>query len=624
MSFENKIRLSGRVLLFLVKIFIAQPLCANDVLEKRINVTFHQTPLKTALTEVARLGGFEWSYNARILNESQSVSLPPASRTVRETLVLLLGDDYTFKQSGEYLILKKTKKPQQRLSGYISDPRTGKKMANVTVYDRQTLRSTTTDDNGFYELAVSPRSEIVVSRLNYRDTVLQVSSQTPRFVKLELQPDSLPLKNRPSFRRQVSRASYSLENFFVKTSQKLAALNVQDSLRRNFQLSLLPGIGTNHRLSGSVVNDWSVNILAGYSRGNRVAEFAGLGNITRENMTGFQAAGMFNNLRGNATGVQAAGIYNFVGDTMRGVQASGVVNVASYGQGVQAAGVLNLVPHGRFAVQAAGAANQADTLTAVQAAGVWNGAKTLLYGVQVSGVSNLANRADAAAQFAGLTNSVGSGKIRVQAAGLGNLADSLHGVQIAGLFNRAKHLRGVQIGVINFARENKGVQIGLLNFSKNGGFIALEANANDVLWTNMEFKSGMPKFYVTLTAGADPAHSESDELLWAYGFGVGSTIQFNRWGGLSFDVINRHVSQGSHADAVQEWAQFAPALGLRIAGGLHLTAGPTFNLFIADPDDPDSDEVRSRVVKNNLLSAGAGDGWLSGWLGWKAGVQWQF
>jgi hypothetical protein len=575
MNFENNRRLARRLLFFLL--FAANLLRANGVLERPIIVGFNQTSLKTALDEVARLGGFEWSYNARILDEKRLVNLPTASRTIRETLVLLLGDDYTFKQSGNYLILKKNKKPQQKLSGYISDPHTGKKMSNVTVYDRQTLRSTTTDSSGFYELPVSPKSEIVISKLDYRDTVLQVTSQTPRFVKLELYADSLPQKNRPSFRQQVNRASYFLEDFFVKTSQELAALNVEDSLHRRFQLSFVPGIGTNLRLSGNVVNDFSVNILAGYSRGNRILEVAGLGNITREDMTGVQAAGVFNNLRGNAGGLQAGGIYNFVGDTLSGVQVGGIANVGGYGRSP----------------------------------------------VQVAGISNHLRRANGGIQIAGLTNDIGSGQAGLQIAGLVNVTDTLQGTQIAGLFNRARHLRGVQIGLINVAKENDGVQVGLLNFSNRGGYVALEASANDVLWANLSIKTGVPAFHVILTAGLD-SFAINEQSLWAFGGGIGTRARLAPWCGLHFDLVHRHVSEGYFDDEVQEWEQFALGLDLRVAGGLHLTGGPTFNLFVADPAEPESSHIRSRVVGKNVLPADAGDGWLSGWWGWTAGVKWRF
>ncbi|MCK6692453.1 MAG: carboxypeptidase-like regulatory domain-containing protein, partial [Thermoanaerobaculia bacterium] len=178
----------------------------SDVLERTVSVRFDQVPLKQALTEIARQGGFEWSYNASILDESRRVTLVAEGWTVRETLVYLLGDAYTYKQNGEYLILKRQKKPQQqRLSGYVSDYKTGQKMAGVTVYDRKTLRSTTTNKHGYYELPVGDRSEIVVSKLAYRDTVLRVSSQTPRLVKLDLYADSLPHSSSISLREGMNR-----------------------------------------------------------------------------------------------------------------------------------------------------------------------------------------------------------------------------------------------------------------------------------------------------------------------------------------------------------------------------------------------------------------------------------
>lgn len=623
MRFENILRLAAVLLPALF--FAAPPLRAGDVLERRIAVEFSNTPLQTALEEVARLGHFEWSYNSRILDHSRRVSLPAGSRTVRETLVLLLGDDYTFRQSGGNIILKRNKKPQQRLSGYLSDPRTGKKIPNATVYDRLTLRSTTTDSSGFYELPVGPNSEVVISKLDYRDTVLQVSSQTPRFVKLDLYPDSLPPRQYISLRRSVSDASYVLEQFFLKTSQSLATLNVQDSLHRRFQLSLLPGIGTNLGLSGSVTNDFSVNIVMGYSRGNRAIEVAGLGNLTSGNMTGLQAAGAFNSLRGNATGVQAAGAWNFTGDTLAGFQAGGVFNFAGHTRpaSVQAAGALNFASHGRIAVQAAGVANQADTLTVLQAAGLWNGASELWYGLQVSGVSNYAAHARGSAQFAGLSNSARRGRIGTQVAGVANMADTLGGIQVSGFFNRARLLRGTQIGILNIAGQNQGTQIGLFNFSGSGGYIALDLSTNDLLLANISFKSGRPHFYVTLTAGADST-AIGDRTLWAYGLGIGSYSRLASWFGLNTELTHRHLSEGSYDDAVQEWEQLALTPDLRLFGGFHLFGGPTFNLLISDPDAADSAGFRSRIVRDNVLPADAADGWLSGWWGWTAGMRWRF
>jgi hypothetical protein len=567
---------------------------ATDVLERTISVRFDQMPLKQALAEIARQGGFEWSYNANIIEESRNVTFVAEGLTVREILTHLLGDAYTFKQNGEYLILKRQKKPQQRLSGYVTDRHTGQKMAGVTVYDRKTLRSTTSNKHGYYELPVSGRSEIVVSKLDYRDTVLQVSSQTSRLVKLDLYADSLLRPSDPSLRESVSRVAVRLEDFFVNTSQKLSARNVRDSLHRIAQISFLPVLGTNHRLSGSVVNDWSLNILAGYSRGNRVVEWGGVGNISREHVSGFQGAGLFNvvggnvrgvqaaggsnNLGGNLDGVQFAGVYNQTADTIRGLQFAGVVNYGGFGRAgtIQSAGVFNLLRRGQAAMQLAGIANHARHISAFQAAGVVN------------------------------------------------TADTLYGCQVSGVINRAAYVRGVQVGLINFAREVDGVQLGLVNLSRRGGYVVLEASANDVFLANVAFKSGVPGLYTILTASIDPESPENNRL-WSYGAGLGARGRLTRWSGLSCDLISRHLNEGGHNNRWQEWVQLAMALDINLGRHFSIAGGPSANLFVADPAITETASLRERVTGRDLLVPGKNaDGVLSAWLGWTAGVRVRF
>ncbi len=589
MRIENNIRLA---VLFLC-LCLAMQAQATDVLERTIAVRFDQTPLKEALATIAREGNFEWSYNANIIDGNRRVTLVAEDWTVRETLLFVLGNDYTFRQNGEYLILKRQKKKDKKLSGYISDQKTGQRMANVTVYDRKTLRSTTTDKHGYYELSVGERSEIVVSKLAYRDTVLQVTSQTPRLVKLDLHVDVPASAAKPGFGAEVNRVATQLEDLFVRSSQKLSVLNVRDSLHRYAQVSFLPVLGTNHRLSGNVINDYSLNILAGYSRGNQVLELGGLGNINRENVQGVQVAGLFNITGDNLTGVQAAGVFNGLGNNAAGVQIAGVYNFTG------------------------------DTLWGAQLAGVSNYAGFAAAGTfQAAGVLNLAPHGPACSQVAGVLNHARNGIAQI--AGIGNTADTLRGVQIAGVFNRAGQARGVQVGLFNFAREIKGAQFGLLNLSQHGGYVVLEGSANDVLGVNAAFKSGVPGFYTILTAGMDP-ESPADRRFWAYGLGFGTRARMSSWSGLSFDVIARHLNEGNHADNWQEWGQVAMALDLNLGKHLSIAGGPSANLFVADPARPASVPLRERVVGRNWLSQNQNaDGWLSAWWGWTAAVRVRF
>ena len=378
---------------------------AVAILERRVTVGLSQVPLKSALDEVASKGGFKWSYNARIIDGKSLVSIDAEKWPVREVLLELLGDNYQFKPNGNYLILKKRRRPSSELSGYLKDPKTGGRIRNATVYDRKTLRATQTDENGYYELKVKKKSEVVISKLEYKDTVLFIESLDSRYQRVLLPPDSLPPDNgQISIREEAEELGYELERFFKATLDQVLSANYRDSLHRRGQVSFLPRMGTNRGLSSKVTNDWSLNVLAGVSRGNEIVEVGGLANFTQEYLEGFQVAGLFNVLQGDATGVQVAGIYNQTAGTLSGIQVAGIVNHSGHTRGL---------------------------------------------GLQVAGIVNVAK----------LGNST------VQVAGIVNTAEDCEGLQVAGIVNHAKRMTGVQIGLINNTKHLDGFQIGLVNKS---------------------------------------------------------------------------------------------------------------------------------------------------------------
>lgn len=441
---------------------------AGEVLERRIDVVFKGTPIREALQIVAQRAGFEWSYNASILDATRKTNLIANDWTVRETLYEILGEGYEFKTNGNYLILKKRRKPAEQLSGYVKDPATGQRLANATVYDRQTLRATTTDSNGYYELKVRKATEIVVARLDYRDTVFTVTRQTPRFQKIDLQVNA-PSKPRPrTLEENLQIVATQAERFFKATLEKWNAVNVPDSLHRRYQISFLPVLGTNHTLSAKVVNDWSFNVLAGTSMGNRRVEVAGLANFTRKEIQGVQVAGVFNELRGNMNGVQVGGIYNHCGDTLNGVQVGGLFNFNRYADraATQVAGIANNSSGGRVLVQVGGIYNrQRGNVLGVQVGGIFNHTRDTLTGIQAGGIFNQANFSRGA-QVAGISNNAAAGISHLQVGGIYNHAQEVLGIQVAGVVNRADTLTGIQVAAINRAKKAKGLQIGLFNSAK--------------------------------------------------------------------------------------------------------------------------------------------------------------
>jgi hypothetical protein len=574
--------------LYLILLFIFFKILLNAqsaiVLERTVTLNLTNTSVKEALSVLAQKGRFELSYNARIIDLDKKITIITNNLTVRETLHQILGDFYVFQQKGEYLIIKKLNKPKQLVSGYISDAKTGKKVGNATVYDTKTLRSTTTDSNGFYALKVSERSTIAVARLNYRDTILQVTEGVPRFIKLDLNLNtaSVPARNRVNWGAMPTK----LGKFFLSPLNELNNLNVQDSIHRAFQLSLLPYIGTNHSMSGNVINNVSLNALVGYSRGNRIVELSGLGSFTRENIGGVQGSGVFNIVNGSMKGVQMTGIFNHVADTVQGMQWAGLWNYARAANALnQTSGIANIISKGMVKTQLSGVVNIADSTEGVQLSGILNTAK------HIKGV---------------------------QATGIYNYADTVRGIQLSGVSNTARFVKGAQVGVFNYADSLSGVQIGLINYAKNGGYNAIEVSSNELNVINVAYKSGNRKFYSAFIIGITP---KSTGNIWSYGLGIGTLPSINKWSCLNIEVLYRHVNVGSYSNFRQEWLQGGFYWNLILSKHFEVGFGPTYNALFMDKSNSLFAENRAEIFPSFIKTTERGSGnliadtWVGGYFG---------
>lgn len=558
---------------------------SNSILERLISANFKNTPLKEALNTVSEKGNFEFSYAGRIIEAEKKMNLIINNLSVRETLALMLGYNYIYQQKGNYLIIKKSEKAKQYISGYISDAKTGSRVKHATVYDAKTLRSTTTDENGFYTLKVPQRSTIVVAKLAYNNSLLQVNESTPRFLKMDL-GTKYELSQDNEIKNNWGDLPNKLANLFITPLHNFNHLNVKDTIHRVFQLSFVPYIGTNHAMSGNVINDYSINMIAGYARGNRIAEFSGVGSFIHENTSGLQASGVFNIVKGNTNGLQSSGVFNQVNGTLKGVQLGGVWNYTKTAYAInQSAGVANMVLNGNVKTQFAGVVNIGDTIAGAQISGVLNTAK-FTKGIQVAGVLNQAKQ--------------------------------VQGVQVSGLINQAKYVKGVQIGVLNYADSIEGLQIGLINYAKKGGYNVLELSANEINNANIAYKSGGRKLYTTIIAGITP---NSDANIWTHGLGIGTLVKIKNKVDLNFESIYRHVNVGLYSNYLQDWLQLGAYANMNIGKHFALSVGPNVNTLFLDTAKSASLEnidkifpsyIKSRVYNTNHTIRNYG--WIGGRL----------
>lgn len=400
--------------------------------------------LADALRTISTQGGFSFSYSPDAIAVDSRVSLDVTNRSVRELLNILFDGTVSFKERRHHIILQKATVLSEKksepfyLNGYVTDQATGEKLPDASIYEPVTLASAVSDRFGYYKIRLLAESEkltLEVRKEAYAGRSIKVLTRKNTFLSLTLVPlpvepvasavprDSIVItytpKTRPAIRRDSARSALelpgvvvisdvprdsthitasidsakpiplevALQKFrdglvyaFSTARQAIHAENIEDSLHRSFQASLMPFIGTNQQLSGNVVNDISVNFLAGYSLGVDLLEVgaglnlvrrdvnglqvAGLGNIVGRNVKGIQVAGLTNLVIGDAMGLQAATAINITAGNFRGVQL-GAVNVTGEAlEGWQLSSGINVARNVRSGHQV-GFINYADSSATV-------------------------------------------------------------------------------------------------------------------------------------------------------------------------------------------------------------------------------------------------------------------
>lgn len=571
------------VLCFSVSLFlsISFKVSAQQLLEKRISMTVDQQKLGDVLEQISSKGSFYFSYSSRYLPADSLVTFSAKAAPVREVLDELLGENFEYKESASYIILRPApyrlslvpeeipgrEKKKVIISGYVVDDNTGEGLKNASVYDKRLLVGTLTDKKGYFKLKIpesASQASLTVSKEFYRDTSLNILL-FPAVVRSdgkEVNSGYGPVGDSD----KVERTAFG--RMLLSSRQKIQSLNLGSFFANSpVQASFTPGLSTQGLMSSQIISNISLNILGGYTTGVSGLEVAGLFNIDKKNVQYVQTAGIFNIVGGNLTGVQTAGISNTILDSLYGLQAAGIYNfVKGHAEGFQAAGIANHAPAGFKGFQVAGILNYSGSFK----------------GMQVAGITNISRK-------------------------------KVKGVQIAGILNYTDTLKGVQIGLVNIVTgSSDGVSIGLFNYSKNG-YHKISAYSSEILNTNLSFKTGNSKFYSIFTAGANVSPSAK-----AYGFGAGFGHDFlfkNRWS-VSAQLISQNIYLGYWDDLASVSTLTAP-VNVKLNKTLSLFAGPSFNVTWGVPEPAEG--YRSLIPKSPFPIVDFSD-YVKGWLGFQAGI----
>jgi hypothetical protein len=583
------------------------------ILSKNISLDVNRQRLDNVLEILSNQGDFYFSYNSKIVKKDSLVNLSVRNKTVRETLGLLFNNSYEFVESGNYVIIRKapirmtmvTNKAAVEdkiysVSGYVFDEQSGVAIDEASVYEKKQLASALTNDAGFFKLKLKSSktntATLFISKEFYEDTSIVIEPRhnqelTITMMPVEREEDKVTIAPEdylvPDSIKQTtdtvsktatlsSADSANVERtgmgkFLLSTKQKVQSLNLNHFFTtRPVQVSLTPGLSSQGKMSGQVVNNFSLNVLGGYTAGTNGVEIGGVFNIDKKEVKYFQAAGVFNVDGGKMKGFQVAGINNTVLDTSYGFQAAGINNlVKGKFAGFQIGGVYNHV---------------ADSVKGVQAAGVANFARRKLSGAQFAGVGNVSNK-------------------------------ETDGVQIAGVFNYSKKLRGVQIGLINIADTSAGYSIGLINIIIKG-YHKLSFSTNEIVNVNAAFKTGNSKLYSILQAGVNAG---TGNRIYSFGYGLGSELNLNKKKTLSLnpELTSQYLYLGSW-DYTNILNRVQLNFNVKLGKYVSFFAGPAFSVYISDQKAALPD-YRFPIPPSgyNVISFG---GNVTGWFGWNAGI----
>ncbi|WP_160713979.1 carboxypeptidase-like regulatory domain-containing protein [Chitinophaga solisilvae] len=591
------------ILIILLTAGLSWQTAAQSLLNKTVSLEVKRQPLSEVLNQISRQGNFYFSYISNILPQDSLVSISVNRKSVRHVLDILFEGDYVYKESGNYIILLKKVSGQAyyQISGFVTDKRTGMRISNASVYERQQLISTLTNNDGYFRLRLKdkyPTAAISVSKELYADTSLTINTGQDQEVAVTISPVTFQLKT-VEITSQVERTW--LGRMLLSSRQKMQSMNLTSFLAdKPYQASLAPGLGTHGKMGAQVVNKFSVNILGGYTAGVDGVEIGTGFNIVKGNVKNVQIAGIFNVVGGKTSGVQIAGLHNNVLDSMNGVQVGGFSNITRGNQeGVQISGVYGQT-RGNF--------------SGVQLSGVLNVSKGNIDGWQVAGVVNVAAKNAKGVQLSGIGNFTQNEFHGVQLTGIGNISKStVKGVQLSTIFNYARRLDGVQVGLVNIADTTTGYSIGLINFVKKG-YHKVSVFSTETLNLNVAWKSGRKELYSILLAGMNAGTEKAYQI----GYGIGKEIPFNRNFFLAAEITGASLYIGDKDGINTQMMRMQPMLNLRLGKSVSIFAGPSFVMHFFDKIEP-KEGFKTNIPGNSYPSFNMGEH-VKGWLGWQAGI----
>lgn len=607
---NNKIRY---FLLILMLVLAVQNSSSQIDLHRKISINVQNLLIPQTLHVIEQDNHFFFAYNTRQI-PTDRVSICERNIALKRALDKILSNRFAYTTIGNHVILRLKKTNTESddfiILGVVKSSN-GFPLDSAIVYAVKENKAVITNDDGTFHLRLKEPSQYVhISCPNYKDTLLIAetlnSEKTIKLYRRFTNTIASPLEARDL---DVSSSQTQFEKLpLVRNLVPQSALYLNQQVKTihliPVQVSFLPGMGSQQLTKGLNVNYFSLNILAGYSKGISSFEIGSLANITGGNVKGGQVAGISNIVKGQVNGLQLAGVFNYTFNQIRGAQISGIANISNNNvKGLQLAGISN---------------NNKGTVKGAQISGVLNTNSRKMTGLQLAGVANIQTGKITGCQLSGIYG-IASDVKGVQLSGImSHTTHDVSGVQISSLLNKTRNLNGLQLGIVNIADSiENGIQIGLFNIVKNG-YRAFEFTKDETYYCDFMYKTGGKRLYSILNAGI-----MKNKV--GVGYGIGYIQPIYKRLSVNMDAIYSALLATNSSDTYKgRIINLRLGINYRILKHLTLTSGLSFNHY--DPDKKNktsgsAGRISFRGNSSNIISQAFQNNNKAMWFGWFFGVR---
>jgi hypothetical protein len=236
-------------------------------------------------------------------------------------------------------------------------------------------------------------------------------------------------------------------------------------------------------------------------------------------------------------------------------------------------------------------------------------------GFLLSGVSNICMDSTSGLFISGVLNYSKQNAKGFQLATANIDTHEFTGFQL-GVFNYARKLKGVQLGVINFLNDGtESLPVGIFSIVKNGHF-EFELTGGEVIYSNLNYKMGVERFYTIYKAGYSSFKSNP---VYSFGLGFGGNISISGKQKISIDLSANQIVYNNNWEGNSNMLSKADFnYKYSVSEKFSLLIGPSFNVYVTE------EKVDGEYGTLNIPYSVYTNEWSSGklfmWLGLNAGL----